>query len=40
MNLRCSKCKLVFLVNHFDDVRIVQSMHCPEGAGHRLNEVV
>jgi len=40
VNLRCSKCKLVFLVNHFDDVRIIQAMSCPEGAGHKLSEVV
>ncbi len=39
MNLRCCKCKLVFLVNHFDDVRIIQAMSCPEGAGHKLSEV-
>ena len=39
MNLRCSKCQLVFLVNTFEDVRIIQAMTCPAGAGHTLNEV-
>jgi len=39
MNLRCSKCKIVFLVNTFEDVRIIQAMSCPEGAGHKLTEV-
>ena len=40
VNLRCSKCQLVFLVNTFEDVRIIQAMSCPEGAGHKLSEVV
>ena len=40
MNLRCCKCQLVFLVNTFEDVRIIQAMSCSEGAGHKLSEVV
>jgi len=40
VNLRCSKCQLVFLVNTFEDVRIIQAMSCSGGAGHNLNEVV
>ena len=39
MNLRCSKCKTEFLVNTFEDVRIIQAMSCSEGAGHKLSEV-
>ncbi len=39
MNLRCSKCKEVFLVNTFEDVRIIQAMSCSAGAGHKLSEV-
>jgi len=40
MNLRCSKCNTEFLVNTFEDVRIIQAMSCLAGAGHKLNEVV
>jgi len=40
MNLRCAKCQVDFLVNTFEDVRIIQSMSCPAGAGHKLTEVV
>jgi len=40
MNLQCSKCELIFLVNTFEDVRIIQAMGCPKGAGHKLNGVV
>jgi len=40
MNLRCCKCQLEFLDNTFEDVRIIQAMSCPEGAGHKLSEVV
>jgi|TARA_R110000823_G_scaffold162059_1_gene293849 hypothetical protein len=39
MNLRCRNCRAVFLVNSFEDVRIIQAMSCPEGAGHKLSEV-
>jgi hypothetical protein len=39
MNLRCAKCKKVFLVNTFEDVRIIQAMSCENGAGHKLSEV-
>jgi len=40
MNLRCSKCKQEFLVSTFEDVRIIQSLSCSAGAGHKLSEVV
>lgn len=40
LNLRCAKCQTVFLVNTFEDVKIIQAMSCPGGAGHKLSEVV
>lgn len=39
MNLRCANCKTVFLVNTFEDVRIIQAISCFEGSGHKLSEV-
>jgi len=39
MNLRCRKCGSRFLVNTFEDVRIIQALNCEDG-GHVLSEMV
>lgn len=42
MNLRCKKCKKVFNVNSFEEVKIIQSLNCGsmQGGGHILSEMV
>ncbi len=42
MNLRCKKCKKVFNVISFDQVRIIQSLDCGsiQGGSHILSEMV
>jgi len=42
MNLRCKKCKKIFNVNSFDEVRIIQALNCGslQGGSHVLSEVM
>jgi hypothetical protein len=40
MNLRCKKCKKIFNVNSFDEVRIIQALDCEFEGSHVLSEVM
>ena len=41
MNLKCKKCKLIFNVNDFEEVRIIQALNCNsiQGGSHVLSVV-